>query len=609
MLKKLYDILSPQGKALLPWLFGLFILGGVIELLSIISILPFMALASRPERALAHPFLLTIYQLGGFTSSQQFVIFSGIVTILALALGNGSALLTTYLGLRFMAGEHTRMATRLLERYFSREYEWFASQNSSDLSFRILGEVPNVVNGVMLSALRAAAKIVVIGLIVVSLLWVEPIIAISSATALIALQISIYGLIKPILSKTGRRRLHADHRRNRVVRESLTGIKSVILYGKSRFFRDLFLEYTATSAQCTSNLSAISESPRNILETIAFGLVVAILMLLIHNHVSVGDFLPTMSLFVVAVYRLLPAIQQVFSYATTMRMHAPSLDNVHRDLCAKPTPKPAVCESVPAFPFVSSLGLDRVTFSYAGNQAPVLRDVSVHIQRDSTVGLVGKTGCGKSTLLDLLLGLLQPDNGSLVVNGQTLTNEDHLAWRKNVGYVPQEILLLDDSIAANIAFGESPLRIDHGALERAAKIANIFEFIQALPGQFDHQVGDRGLRLSGGQRQRIGLARALYNDPPILILDEATSALDNVTEASVMAAIRELAGQKTIIIVAHRLTTVQECDRILVIDNGVIEGDGTYEELLRDCRAFQDLAAGCIDSLTEVSSPSNGLTQ
>jgi ABC-type multidrug transport system fused ATPase/permease subunit len=278
----------------------------------------------------------------------------------------------------------------------------------------------------------------------------------------------------------------------------------------------------------------------------------------------------------------MPALQQIYSHLTKLRFSGPALDRLHEDLMTL-APDPGAGLAVqPAVSMGLSRGLqlDEVTYRYPGAPRPALTALSLEVRARSTVGLVGATGSGKTTAVDVMLGLLRPESGQLRVDGTPITPDNARAWRRTVGYVPQHIYLVDASVTANIAFGIPDDQIDHAAVARAARIANLHDFvIRELPAGYGTLIGERGVRLSGGQRQRIGIARALYHQPKVLILDEATSALDNLTEQAVMDAVTNLSGEITIVLIAHRLTTVRDCDRIYLLEQGILTGYGTFEEL------------------------------
>ena len=296
-----------------------------------------------------------------------------------------------------------------------------------------------------------------------------------------------------------------------------------------------------------------------------------------------------MALYALVGYRLMPSLQQIYASWATLSYAAPALDALHKDLMSLKTVEP-VPKSTAFMPFNQAITLSNIVFTYPKASQPSLKKISLEIRAYSTIGLVGSTGSGKTTTVDLILGLLEPQEGTLELDGQVINSSNRSCWQQSIGYVPQQIYLADDSLAANIAFGVEGNKIDQAAVERSAKIANLHEFvINELPHAYATTVGERGVRLSGGQRQRIGIARALYHNPQVLILDEATSALDNLTEQAVMEAVNNLGHEITIILIAHRLSTVRQCDHIFMLEKGEIKAQGNYEELNTSNQAFQKM--------------------
>ena len=308
---------------------------------------------------------------------------------------------------------------------------------------------------------------------------------------------------------------------------------------------------------------------------------------------SLLEVMPMIGLYAFASYRLLPALGEIFGGIAKIRTSLAPLDNLHDELRQQAVAAGASRDEIEALPLRDRLEMRGVTFRYHPDQEPILAGFNLVVPANTSVAFVGATGSGKTTTIDILLGLLTPESGQILVDGAALTAEKLPQWQKSLGYVPQHIYLSDDTVAHNIAFGVPYHRVDRRAVERAARIANIHDFVVTeLAEGYDRVVGERGIRLSGGQRQRLGIARALYHDPDVLVFDEATSALDNVTEVNVLQAVERLARTKTIIMIAHRLSTVRKCDRIFVLDKGRIVAQGSYDELLQSSPKFQAMASG-----------------
>ena len=328
--------------------------------------------------------------------------------------------------------------------------------------------------------------------------------------------------------------------------------------------------------------------PRFVLEAIAFGGILLIILYILANTGSVNDAIPIISLYAFAGYRLMPAIQVIYLSSTRLKFVGPALDKIINDI--KNLKPLNLNQNQGVLNFNKAIDLKNISYNYPNSQRTSLKNINLSIPNSSRVGIMGQTGCGKTTMVDIILGLLDPEKGTLEVDGQIIKDQNRRSWQRSIGYVPQQIYLSDDTIAANIAFGVDPKDINKDLVERASKIANLHEFvINELPDQYETSVGERGIRLSGGQRQRIGIARALYHNPKVLILDEATSALDDQTEKVVMEAIHNLDKNITIIIIAHRLSTIKNCDIVYLLEKGELKNTGTFEEIIKANNNFDTI--------------------
>ena len=345
-------------------------------------------------------------------------------------------------------------------------------------------------------------------------------------------------------------------------------------------------------AMHTATQHIAGQMPRFVLEGIAFGGMIFLILYLMSQNKDLETTLPLIALFTFAAYRLMPSLQQVYAQLVQIRFSVPALNILYDDFSNVNSTNKEAFSNAKAKPLglKDSLNLKKVSFKYENAEKKAIDNLSISINAKTKIGLVGSTGSGKSTTIDLILGLLTPDKGQIVVDGKEINESVLLSWQSTIGYVPQQIYLTDNSVAENIAFGLEPKNIDHTAVEKAAQVANLHSFvIEKLPSGYETEIGERGVRLSGGQRQRIGIARALYYDPEILVFDEATSSLDNLTEYAVMDAVHNIGKKKTIIIVAHRISTVKKCDNIFVLDEGKLIGKGNYEELISNNEIFKKM--------------------
>ena len=401
-----------------------------------------------------------------------------------------------------------------------------------------------------------------------------------------------YLVIRGYLLRRGAERLEFNRRRYKVAQEVLAGVKEVKVGGLEAGYLRRYDEASAYFHKLKVRLSLVKQIPQHLLQIIAIGGVLAvILILLFRADGKFQDVLPTVALYAFAGMRILPVVQALYKSISSMRIGKPALDVLYHELleAEHATDFKAVERE---FPLNTEIALDKVAFTYPASRRTVLNGISLKIPAKSSVGFVGSTGAGKSTIIELIIGLLEPQVGTVEVDGVPITRENVRTWQRSIGYVPQQIFIADETIAQNIALGISSAKINMASVERAARMADLHEFIvNELPEGYATEVGERGVRLSGGQRQRLGVARALYHSPQVLILDEATSALDNLTEQAVMEAVQNLGHDITIILIAHRLSTVKECDTIFLLEKGELKGQGSFDQLVQTNERFRAMAA------------------
>jgi ABC-type multidrug transport system fused ATPase/permease subunit len=560
-----------------------------VELVGVASIAPFMSVAADPGVIHRNGVLQRLYELGGFASETAFLVALGLAVIGVIVLSSGVSAAATWAMLRYAWAVHHHLANRLLRGYLAQPYAFFVECNTANLHRNLLAEVQSVASGVLIPALTVVARSLVTLAIVVLLVAIDPLLALIVVLVLAGAYGLIYLIVRRRQGALGFARMDANRERYKVAGEAFGGIKDVKVLQREAAFASRFVPPSASFSRAMASNTAIAQLPRYLLEAVAFGGILLIVLFSLHAGLEFARILPTLSLYAFAGYRLMPTLQQIFAGVTQIRFNRAALDELSNDL-ERFRDDRIESHLPPALPFQESIDFDAVTFRYPGASRPALDAVSLSVPLNQTIGLVGASGSGKTTLVDLLLGLYQPMSGRILVDGVELDEVRIPAWRQQVGYVPQQIFLSDDTIASNIAFGVPHQEIDVARVERAARIAHLHDFVQALPDGYETVVGERGVRLSGGQRQRIGIARALYHEPAVLVLDEATSALDGATEEAVMDAIRGLAGHKTIVLIAHRLSTVRDCDRIFLFDQGRLACHGTFDELAASSPLFRAMA-------------------
>lgn len=588
---KLFDLLTPRERRKFILVFGAMLLHALVEAAGIASIVPFLTLVANPSAVQDNPILHWLFAAFGFASINWFLLFLGFVVLGVLVLSNGIAALATWAMLRFSWIQNHSLSRRLLASYLYRPYVFFLNQNTAALGRNILMETQQVVNGLLIPGMRALSKGFVMLFILAFLLIVNPMLALVMITTLGSAYGVIYGFVRRKLARIGGERAEANTVRFKIANEAFGAIKLLKLLGKEELFIERYSSQSFRYSDRMASAALISSIPRYAMETIAFGGILVVVLYLLIMRQNLGQVLPLVGLYAFAGYRLMPALQVLFSGAAQVKFNAAALDALHEALEGDVICATSVDRDTLPLPFHRTLELRDVEFRYPGAGLPVIEGLSLTIDVGTSVGFAGRTGSGKTTTVDLILGLLRPTSGGIYVDGTEITDENLGRWQRNLGYVPQEIYLTDDTVARNIALGIPDEQIDMKAVERVAQIANIHEFIlTSLPEGYQTTVGERGVRLSGGERQRIGIARALYHDPAVLILDEATSALDGATEDDVFKAIANVAKVKTLIIIAHRLTTVKDCDIVYVMDDGRIVAQGKYDELLGASAQFRDMA-------------------
>jgi ABC-type multidrug transport system fused ATPase/permease subunit len=594
MLKKLLALLTPPERKRAGELMGMILVMAFLDMLGVASILPFMAVLANPELVQTNAVLNTAFTLSrhiGIHTPEQFLFALGVLVFVVLVTSLAFKALTTYAQTRFALMREYSIGKRLVEGYLHQPYSWFLNRHSADLGKTILSEVSTVIHGGMLPLMTLMAQSMVTLALVILLIIADPLLALSIGVVLGLAYASIFAVMSGWLKRLGQARIEANKERFTAVSEAFGAAKEVKVGGLEQAYIQRFAKPAEIFAKGQATANVIAQLPRFALEAIAFGGMLLVILYLMAKSGSFAAALPIIALYAFAGYRLMPALQQIYGAFTQLRFAGPALLALHQDLSTLQAADTRYGHLSP-LPLTQAITLSQVSYRYPNAPHPALRGIDLTIPAHSAVGFVGATGSGKTSMVDVILGLLEPQEGSLNIDGQPITAANRRQWQHSIGYVPQHIYLADDSVAANIAFGANAKEIDQQAVERAAKIANLHEFVvNDLQQGYATTVGERGVRLSGGQRQRIGIARALYHNPQLLILDEATSALDNLTEQAVMEAVNSLGHDITIILIAHRLSTVRQCDQIYLLERGEVKAQGTFEELTQASERFRTMAA------------------
>jgi ABC-type multidrug transport system fused ATPase/permease subunit len=593
VLKKVIYLLTPREKRQLYYLFAAMIIMAVIEVSGVSSIMPFMSVVATPDLINSNDLLNWLFTTLHFSSSNAFLLFLGVTVLVILVINNLCTALITWLIFRFTWMRNHSLSKRLLANYLQQPYVFFLNRNTADLEKNIMDEVRIVIVGIF-NPLLMMVKNSVLTLFVFSLLiFIDPMLAFFVSIVIGGAYFVLFTFVNRTLNRIGVKRAEANRLRFKIASEALSGIKEIKVLGRAPYFLKNFAVHSYRLSHSHALKSVISKVPKYAFEVIAFGGILLMVLYFIAKNQDVGRTIPLLSLYAFAGYRLMPALQTIFTGASEIRYTIPALDVLYYDLKNGHSEGEGSLKNynlLRPLPLKSSLKFNHVSYSYPDQDESVLKNLSFEIPAHSTIGLVGFTGSGKTTLIDLVLGLLEPQEGELLVDERPIKGMNLIEWQRNIGYVSQDIFLIDDTVKRNIGFGLMDDEIDDNAIRKAATIADLNDFIEGeLPNGYETIVGERGVRLSGGQRQRIGIARSLYHDPEVLILDEATSALDGITEDKVMQAIHNLKHKKTIIIIAHRVSTLRKCDQIYVIEKGQISEQGSYRQLMETSDYFKEI--------------------
>ncbi|MDD3662908.1 MAG: ABC transporter ATP-binding protein [Candidatus Pacebacteria bacterium] len=592
VIKELFALLTPDQRKRFFILQILVIFMTFGEILGIASIAPFMALVSDIDILQRDNILATVYQQTGFIDPYSFVFFLGVCVLVFLTLAAILSMFTTWKLLMFSSSVGTEIADRLYSYYLKQPWLFHVNGSSAQLTKQVSSESVRVTDAIISPLMIMNARLVFSIVLSISIFIYNPIVALSGIGIFTLAYLILYKIVKKRLQENGRNISTVATERFELMNEGFGGIKDVLLLGRNKDFIDRFANSGFKFAYARGNNMVLAQVPRYFMELLAFGSMIAlVLYLLIAHKNNISMVLPILSVYALAGFKLLPAFQQIYSSISSIKSNIAAFEAIRDDLIA--TKNLTTIEAVDFTKQIvpnQSIEFKDITFTYPTKDMPALDCINMSIKANSVVGIVGPSGSGKSTAIDILLGLISPQNGYLKVDGKIITEINLRAWQNSIGFVPQSIFLSEGTIAQNVAFGIPEENININKVKLALKLAHLEELVNDMPNGIDTKVGERGVQLSGGQRQRIGIARALYNDASLLVFDEATSALDGITEKMIMDAIHDFSGKKTIIMIAHRLKTVEKCDVIYFMSKGKIIDSGTYNELIDKNELFRKMA-------------------
>lgn len=589
--KKLRRLFSHGDKVKLILLFAMMMGAALLEVVGIGMIPAFVAIVANPQRILEHERFGSLLQQLNITTARELLIYGGIALIGIFIVKNSYTLLFRYIEARFIYNRRYVFSHKLMTAYMQAPYTFYLQRNTAELLRNVTGEINILINNVLSPSLKILIEFIMGTSVVVFLLFLEPIITLFVSVVLGGMAGIFLFLTQKRMKFLGNEAQRYRKDMLKAARQGFGGIKDTRVLNREPEFIEVFREMAYKSSRLQQSKVFISMIPKPVIETLAIAGVMLIALMMVLQGRPISGIVPVLTLFAVAIMRLMPAIHQITQTITDLRFHLPSVNPVYDDLTGL---KPYIAEfkadrrKKEKLQLGQTIEISDLHYHYPNSTEQALFGVSLSIPHGKAVAFVGPSGAGKTTIVDVLLGLLEPQQGEILVDGKNIFHSIS-AWQQNIGYIPQFIYLSDDTLRRNIAFGLPDNKIDEEKIQQAVQLAQLSEMVSRLPDGLDTEVGERGTRLSGGQRQRVGIARALYHNPQVLVMDEATSALDNLTEQLIIDAIEALKGERTVIMIAHRLTTVMNCDIIFYMEEGKIVDQGTYQEILQRNMKFREM--------------------
>lgn len=579
LLSRLWRHISPRRRGQFGLLLVLMIFASFAEILSIGAVLPFLAVLTAPERVFEHPAAQPFIQALGINTPDQLLLPLTIVFGLAALMAGAMRLLLLWASTRLSFATGADLSISIYRRTLYQPYEIHVARNSSEVINGISGKANGVIYSTIVPALTLISASAMLLAILIAMLSVSPIVALVAFGGFGLIYGSIIWITRTRKIKNSQHIARESTQVIKCLQEGLGGIRDVLIDGSQEAYCQIYRNADFPLRRAQGYNQYIGQSPRYGMEALGMLLIAALAYMLAQQSDGIGKAIPILGALALGAQRLLPVMQQAYAAWSSIQGNQASLQDT-LDLLDQPLPDYADQPAAKPLPFRQCISMNQISFRYSSQTPWVLKNLDLSIAKGSRIGFIGATGSGKSTLLDIVMGLLQPTEGVLEIDGQPIVMSNHRNWQSHIAHVPQAIFLADSTIEENIAFGIPKDQIDHERVKQAAQQAQIADIIETWPKQYQTFVGERGIRLSGGQRQRIGIARALYKQADVIIFDEATSALDNETEQAVMQAIEGLSEDLTILIIAHRLTTLKNCTQIIELGNCGVLHMGSYQDIV-----------------------------
>lgn len=572
IIRKLNAVLSKKQKGRVVILLFMILIGAIMETLSISMIVPVISAIIEPNAFFENELLIWMSGILHLETAEEFIIFMIIMMIILFAVKNIYMLLLYYVQFSFICNNQYRISRDLLQIYLNKPYEFYLNANTSDVLRTVYSDTTGVFS-LLLQCIQLATEVIVGGCLCLVLLKVDAVMTLMIAVLLVGVTLVSNGLLKPRLQKIGSESREKQSLMYASIIQCVMGIKDVKIFSKEGFFLDSYKKFGKRYYNLSRNNSVLGAAPRLLIESVSICGILGYLAVMLSRGNDITGMIPQLSAFAVAASRLMPCANRASTYLSSIAYYKPTLDFVYENVeVPQKTVKDEevqIVKKAQRLTYRDKIEIKNLSYRYPNSDKYIFDKAQMTIPIGKSVGIVGPSGSGKTTAVDIMLGLLDAESGEVLCDGKDVF-EQYAGWLQNIGYIPQTINLIDDTLRANVAFGVELEKIDEDRLWQVLEEAQMKDFIMGLPEGLDTKIGERGVRLSGGQRQRIGIARALYHNPELLILDEATSALDNDTEAAIMEAIDNFHGKKTMLIIAHRLKTIENCDMIYKVDGGKI---------------------------------------
>ncbi|MDC0466390.1 ABC transporter ATP-binding protein/permease [Gammaproteobacteria bacterium] len=595
LLKELFTLLTPSQRKRFYVLQILVTLVAIIEILSVASIIPFMVLVSDMDQLQEDTFIAQAYQSSGIASETQFMFLIGLCVVTILIISSLISIFTIWKLSMFAYAVGSEISDRLYTYYLRQDWLFHSEGSSAQLTKKIATETVRVTGGILVPLMHLNAKVVLALLMITSIFIYDAKVAIVGAIIFTLTYYTLIIAVKKRLESYGSATTEVMEQRFRLMNEGFGGIKDLLLLGRDYDFIKRFNKTGIFLAFSQGTGTALIQAPRYLIELIAFGsLISLVLFLLISYDGDLSVILPILTLYAVGAIKLLPAFQQIYQSISVINTNTAAFDEIREDLKNIKLAELQTLKAKDKHSYLypkKQLALKNISFTYPNKDKKVLNQINISMPARSIIGIVGPSGAGKSTIIDVLLGLIKPQQGYLVVDDTVIDDHNRRSWQNSIGFVAQNIFLSEGTIAENVAFGVPNEEINLEQVQKALNLASLGGFCETLTDGIHTKVGERGVQLSGGQRQRVGIARALYHKVEVIVFDEATSSLDGITEKQIMEAIHGLSGSNTIILIAHRLKTVRNCDQIYFIEDGEINDQGTYDELIEKNERFKNMAS------------------